>query len=385
MLKSYKTLAGLYTGLAIQISKEAVGDATFYVFKVVEKTEAQINNLIDKASEVFSDINAAAFKYLDNWQLQPVFVFTDGNKFRLKGLYNMTGVNRESIKKLTLLTHEVFSDINAAAFKYLDNWQLQPVFVFTDGSHFRLKGLYNMTGVNRESIKKLTLLTHDARQYIRDKENRYLAELEIETTPGNKEVIQTVVEGEMPNVQGAGNLFKQFDVASEFAKGLTSVTKSFVNKNGNTVNLVWKKVGNKIEFGSRSDIRLTLGLTSGTGTEAHHIITWTKGGDHKIVQLAAEDGFHLNMFENAVELEKYFEGVGGMHGNHPAFDAFMEFRLNDFDSRNPVLSAAKANEYLQQILIPELSTHINGAKNSTLNLNEYFKQIVNPNTGVPGF
>ena len=151
MLKSYKTLAGLYTGLAIQISKEAVGDATFYVFKVVEKTEAQINNLIDKASEVFSDINAAAFKYLDNWQLQPVFVFTDG-------------------------------------------------------SHFRLKGLYNMTGVNRESIKKLTLLTHDARQYIRDKENRYLAELEIETTPGNKEVIQTVVEGEMPNVNRIGKL-----------------------------------------------------------------------------------------------------------------------------------------------------------------------------------
>jgi DNA/RNA non-specific endonuclease len=149
LLKSYKTLAGLYTGLAIQITKEAIGDATFYVFKVVEKTEAQINNLIDKAAEVFTDINAAAFKYLDNWQLQPAFVFANGNQFRLRGLYNMAGVDRQS-------------------------------------------------------IKNLTLLTDDTRQYIRDKENRYLAELEIETTPGNKEVIQTVVEGDMPNLNGIG-------------------------------------------------------------------------------------------------------------------------------------------------------------------------------------
>jgi hypothetical protein len=62
-----------------------------------------------------------------------------------------------------------------------------------------------MADVDRQSIKNLTLLTDDARQYIRDKENRYLAELEIETSPGNIEKVQTVVEGEMPNVQGVGN------------------------------------------------------------------------------------------------------------------------------------------------------------------------------------
>jgi hypothetical protein len=190
---------------------------------------------------------------------------------------------------------------------------------------------------------------------------------------------------EIEVVKGAGNLWKQFDIAGEFASGLTTVTKTFANKNGVTVNLVWKKVGNKIEFGARSDIRNTLGLGSNTGTEAHHIITWTKGGNHDVIQIGALDGFHPNMLDNAIELEKYFEGIGGLHGNHPAYDAFMEFRLDNFKISNSSLTPAKANEYLQRTLIPELTNHINGAKNSTHNLNEYFKQVVNPNTGVPGY
>ena len=82
-----------------------------------------------------------------------------------------------------------------------------------------------MTGVDRESIKKLTLLTDDAKQYIRDKENRYLAELEIETTPGNKEVIQTVVEGDMPNVQGAGS----------FLDDIYNAQKNIINQWKNTI------------------------------------------------------------------------------------------------------------------------------------------------------
>jgi len=149
-------------------------------------------------------------------------------------------------------------------------------------------------------------------------------------------------------LSGFGSLWKRFDVAGEFAKGLSIVTTSFVNKNGTTVNLVWKKVGNRIEFGARLDIRSTLGLASGTGTEAHHIITWTKGGSHDVIQIAALDGFHPNMLENAVELEKYFEGIGGVHGNHPAYDAFMGFRLDRFQQANPGLTPQVANEFLQK-------------------------------------
>ena len=41
------------------------------------------------------------------------------------------------------------------------------------------------------------------------------------------------------------------------------------------------------------------------------------------------------MVENGIGLEKYTKLVGeGLHGNHPAYDAFIEFRLSNFTKSN---------------------------------------------------
>lgn len=71
--------------------------------------------------------------------------------------------------------------------------------------------------------------------------------------------------------------------------------------------------------------------------------------------------------------------------NHPAYDAYIKDRLAKYASRHPNLTPNEANAFLQKELIPELKTYISNAKNTELNLNEYFKQIVNKNANVLGY
>jgi len=176
---------------------------------------------------------------------------------------------------------------------------------------------------------------------------------------------------------------KRFDIAGEFAKGKNTVEFT-IEWGGQSYRLRWIKDGSKIDFGNRSDLARILGTTD--DIEAHHIIPWAIGNNNRVVQVAALDGFHLNMVENGVGLKKYTKLIGeGLHGNHPALDAFIEFRLSNFTKTNPTFDAVSANKYLQETLIPELKTQIVNANKSELNLNEYFKQVVNKNTGVTGY
>jgi len=127
-------------------------------------------------------------------------------------------------------------------------------------------------------------------------------------------------------------------------------------------------------------------LGTSNDIEAHHLISWTKGGQHRVVQSAANDGFHLNMVENGLGLKKYTKLTGeGLHGNHPAYDDFLTYKLDEFAKGKSEFTAREANDFLQTQLIPEVKTHISNAGNTQLNLNEYFKQIVNKNTGVSGY
>ncbi|PBI83953.1 Fibronectin type III domain protein [Flavobacterium sp. ACN2] len=179
------------------------------------------------------------------------------------------------------------------------------------------------------------------------------------------------------------NTLKHFNIAEEFAKGNKIVTNT-IEWGTKSFKLKWERVGNKITFGDRSDLAKILGTTD--NIEAHHIMPWKVCEGHEIVQLAALDGFHPNMVENGIGLEKYSKLVGeGMHGNHPAYDAYIKDRLTKYASMNPNLTPNEANVFLQKELIPELKTYISNAKNSELNLNEYFKQVVNKNANISGY
>lgn len=117
--------------------------------------------------------------------------------------------------------------------------------------------------------------------------------------------------------------------------------------------------------------------------EAHHILTWTKSGNHSVVQIAAKDGFHLNTFENGVGLLKYRKSLSeGMHGNHPAYDDYVVHRLTQYKQLYPNPTPKQANEFIQNTLIPEMRQLIDQADQSIYNLNEYFKQVINPNIGT---
>ncbi|MFK8264877.1 AHH domain-containing protein [Capnocytophaga cynodegmi] len=168
---------------------------------------------------------------------------------------------------------------------------------------------------------------------------------------------------------------KRLDVAGEFAKGKKLVEQT-IKWGENQITLKWKRVGNKIDFGNRRDLATILGTTD--NIEAHHILPWKICENDIVIQKAAMDGFHPNMLENGLGLEKYTKLIeNGMHGNHPAYDNYVRTKLEDFMLENPKITPEQANKFLQEELIPDLKTKIIEAQNSGLNLNEYFKTITN--------
>lgn len=177
-------------------------------------------------------------------------------------------------------------------------------------------------------------------------------------------------------VQGIVNGVRRYNIADEIADGVTTITRQISN-NGNTITLKWVVDGNGvITFGNRSNLATILGTID---DEAHHILTWTKSGRHPVVQAAAKDGFHLNTFENGIGLSKYRKSLGeGIHGNHPAYDDYVVHKLSEFKRDYPNFTPELANEHIQKNIIPHMKDLIEDASNSAHNLNEYFKQVVNP-------
>lgn len=191
------------------------------------------------------------------------------------------------------------------------------------------------------------------------------------------------VSEKIGKVKNIINSLKRFDIEGEFAKGKNLVENTIVWGSKN-FKMKWERIGNKISFGDRSDLAKILGTTD--NIEAHHIMPWKVCEDNEIIQLAALDGFHPNLVENGLGLEKYSKLIGeGLHGNHPAYDAYLRDRLAKYASKNPNITPEQANKFLQVELIPEMKTYISNAKQSNLNLNEYFKQVVNKNTGIKGY
>ncbi len=56
--------------------------------------------------------------------------------------------------------------------------------------------------------------------------------------------------------------------------------------------------------------------------------------------------------------------------------------LEKFKNKFPSYDPLKARDFLLNELIPDLKGAIIRAENSGMNLNEYFKQVINPSLGI---
>lgn len=99
--------------------------------------------------------------------------------------------------------------------------------------------------------------------------------------------------------------------AGWFASGIKLAKRAVPLVNGSKVVLRWYNAGGKIVFSGRSQLRKVLNLAKGDARTAHHIISW-EHNTHDVVQLAAQDGFHMNEALN---------GIPSLSNtNHPAYN-----------------------------------------------------------------
>ncbi|OEJ99128.1 hypothetical protein A8C32_08105 [Flavivirga aquatica] len=187
-------------------------------------------------------------------------------------------------------------------------------------------------------------------------------------------------------VQTAGFMLVGFIPGGKILKPVSKIVKNsnaalagwkIITKIGDdTVSLSFKVINGVVEFGNRSKLTKIIKTTS--LEEAHHIIPWNKL-DNEVIQEAAYAGFHMNAKINGRALQKFSSLTGdGLHGNHPAYDKYVQKRLNDFIWK----TSKEARNFLEEILIPELNEHIDDAVDSTMNLNAYFRDVINPANGI---
>jgi hypothetical protein len=167
---------------------------------------------------------------------------------------------------------------------------------------------------------------------------------------------------------------KIFKIVTKIPRNAVKWAIGTIDKGGKAIKLTFNVINGMVMFGSRSNLAKII-LTK-AGEEAHHIIPWAKR-TQSIIQKAAKAGFHMNSKINGIALEKFKKLTGtGIHGNHPAYDTFVQRKLDEFVRKNPNFSPEKAKDFLEIQLIPQLLHYIDLAKNSGLNLNEFFKTLI---------
>lgn len=134
------------------------------------------------------------------------------------------------------------------------------------------------------------------------------------------------------------------------------------------------------EFGG--ELRNSLNITDKT-LHAHHVVPW-QFREHQVVQAAAQKGFHMNDFINGVPLKKYtkIEFPDGVHQHHPAYNKYVEKKLQDYLEGNSNFTPNDAKNFLTNELLPELKSHLDEVKDYSGNLNDYFRDVVNPSAGI---
>lgn len=155
-------------------------------------------------------------------------------------------------------------------------------------------------------------------------------------------------------------------------------TSPFLAVGGNTRTVRWSQggAGFTIAFGNESNLRSIIGCQ--TDDQAHHIIPsqWTfatgsGGASHAVIQQAALDGFHPNDGYNGICLPTT------QHHNHPQYNDYVQFQLNQYVARGNLMTPAATNKWLQCRLIKELVKQLNamptGANLPTIN--DYYRTI----------
>nr|WP_293301516.1 AHH domain-containing protein [Allomuricauda sp.] len=165
---------------------------------------------------------------------------------------------------------------------------------------------------------------------------------------------------------------KLLQPVAKITKGGLKIVSKMVKVGNKTIKLTYKTVNGVIQFGGKSRFKEIVGTVA--GEEAHHIIPWAQRYEG-IVQKAAEWGFHMNSKVNGIPLKKFFQGIGGIHGNHPKYNDYVLKRFDQWEQLNPNYDGKKAIDFLEKELIPELLDLIEQAKKSGKNLNDYFKNL----------
>ncbi|WP_185156247.1 fibronectin type III domain-containing protein [Fulvivirga kasyanovii] len=235
----------------------------------------------------------------------------------------------------------------------------------------------------RYDVERVLAKLAGVKYIIDDSKNIFKGTLEIVEDAAGNVGIKSLDEF----AEGLINGVRRYNIANDLSKGISEVTRTVVLGSKRMV-LKWSVINGNIDFYSdaaKSNLRRQIKNFLGTsaGVDAHHVIPLGKT-DHSVIQAAARDGFHPNLPESILGLEHYDEALEvGLHQNHPAYDKFIQKRLDDFQNDFAGYSFSEANEFVQKQLIPELKNEIFKAKNSIhKNLNDYFKFEINPRLGI---
>jgi hypothetical protein len=125
----------------------------------------------------------------------------------------------------------------------------------------------------------------------------------------------------------------------------------------------------------RADLASNIGLMD--ESQAHHIVPVEILGKQEVLRLLVQSGWDFNARINGVAL------AAGFHGNHPAYTAYVNRRIDEFmagHQRRPVADVVPDfRTFLTGTLIPELRNHIAAAERrygaTRVNLNSYFASL----------
>ena len=156
-----------------------------------------------------------------------------------------------------------------------------------------------------------------------------------------------VLNGVIYTVQGDGvNASLSFagavPLAGWGATGAKWALTTIALANGKTLNLLHKSINGIIDFGSRSQLREVLQITS-PSLQAHHIIPWGIQS-HKIIQDAAKSrsAFHMNEFLNGIPIDSW--------RNQPNHNVYNDLIKSKLDALPTNLSPNDAYDELVKIL-----------------------------------
>lgn len=126
--------------------------------------------------------------------------------------------------------------------------------------------------------------------------------------------------------------------------------------------LAFKIVGDVVQYGSRSQLRKVLNLTTGNPLQAHHIIPWNKQSK-SIVQRASksENAFHMNEALNGIPLSTAVHS-----GSHANYDNVIQTKFDLFNANNPNATPDECYDFLTD-LINDVRTWIAAHPNTPIN------------------